>query len=162
MVTKLEFLAKNETMNYTPDPIRLLEMKIHSDTREDKIWCPVRALKYYVDRTKNLRGDDQLFIQLRRPHIGVQPSTFAGWIVKTIRAAYGPGKTPDGVHAHDVRGVSASWAKFNNTRIEDVIRAAAWKTPSTFISCYVKDIVQAEHNYGIKVVSAAAASAKRR
>jgi hypothetical protein len=56
MVTKLGFLAKTENINYTPDPISLLEMKYHSDTKEDRIWCPLRALTYYVDRTITLRG----------------------------------------------------------------------------------------------------------
>ena len=161
MTPHLGFLAKNQRLNFTPEPISLQEMKYHSDTREDKLWCPVRALKFYVDRTKALRRDcNQLFIKTVKPHDGVKTVTFASWIVQTIKAAYGPGEAP-GVqaHAHDVRGVSASWAKFNNVALIDILRAAAWNTPSTFTTCYVKDIFAAEGQYGLQVVAAAAKSA---
>ena len=47
------------------------------------------------------------------PHDGVKSTMFASWIVQTIKSAYKEGTAPGAVaHAHDVRGVSASWAKF--------------------------------------------------
>ena len=160
MTPHLGFLAKNQRLNFTPEPISLQEMKYHSDTREDKLWCPVRALKFYIDKTKAIRNSDQLFIKIVNPHDGVKTVTFASWIVQTIKAAYGPNQAP-GVQAraHDVRGVSASWAKFNNVSLTDILQAAAWNTPSTFTTCYVKDIFAAEGQYGLQVVAAAAKSA---
>jgi len=157
LTTKLGFLAKNQTLNFTPSPIELKEMKLYSDTPEDKLWCPVRALKYYVHRTEKIRKDcSQLFIKLVDPHDGVKSTTFASWIVQTIKSAYKEGTAPGVVaHAHDVRGVSASWAKFCNVPLREVLEAAAWKTPSTFASCYMKDILAAESNYGVQVLSAA-------
>jgi hypothetical protein len=162
LTTALGFLAKNETRDYTVKPISLVEMKKLSDTTEDKVWCPVRTLKYYLDKTKSLRHTEQLFIKTIEPHDGVKPSTFAAWVVKTIKAAYPPGTAPGSVRAHDVRGVSASWARFNHAKLKDVIEAAAWKTPNTFISCYVKDIDQAEANYGATIIKAAAKAARKR
>ena len=159
--TKLGFLAKNQTLDFTPKPIYLQEMKCFSDSPEDHTWCPVRALKFYIQKTRTVRGNcNQLFVKLVEPHNGVKPSTFASWIVQTIKSAYTDRGAPGGIHAHDVRGVSASWAKFNNTPLVEVLEAAAWKTSSTFISCYVKDIQAAESNYGTKVMSSAAAAAK--
>ena len=39
--------------------------------------------------------------------------------------------------------------------LREVLEAAVWKTPSTFASCYMKDILAAESNYGVQVLSAA-------
>ena len=102
-------------------------------------------------------------------HNGIRPPTLASWIVETIRSAYPEGVTPDseeqaksssGVpHAHDVRGVSASWAKFHNVPLESILRAATWKSETTFMSSYVKDISLAESYYGVQVISASTAVA---
>ena len=112
--TKLGFLAKNQRINFTPEPISLHSIKHFSAVEEDKMWCPVRTLKFYIHRTKDIRKNcKQLFIKTIEPHDGVQASTLAGWIVSTIKAAY-PDNLAPGLaskpHAHDVRGVSASWA----------------------------------------------------
>ena len=160
--TKLGFLAKNQRVNFTPEPISLQSIKAYSDTAEDKLWCPVRALKYYVERTKSLRGGcKQLFVKTVAPHDGVTSSTLAGWIVDTIKAAYPVGQAPGlDPKAHDVRGVSASWAKFNSASLDEIISAAAWKTPTTFTSSYVKDVVRPESQFRFRVISAGAKATK--
>ena len=163
LATKLVFLAKNQRLNFTPEPISLRAMESFSDTPEDKLWCPVRALKFYVDRTKTIRkGCNQLFVKIVEPHNGISTLTLAGWIVNTIKAAYPVGQAP-GIDpkAHDLRGISASWAKFNHASLEDIVNAAAWKTPTTFASCYVKDVVGSESRFGVKVLSGATAAAKK-
>ncbi|XP_071803935.1 uncharacterized protein [Asterias amurensis] len=48
------------------------------------------------------------------------------------------------VHAHEVRGVSASWAFFKGVSMSDITRAASWKSPSTFSDCYLKDVLQVD------------------
>jgi hypothetical protein len=163
LTTKVGFIAKNQRRNFTPTPIELTEMSKLSDTAEDKVWCPVRALKYYIHATKSIRKDDQLFVKTIKPHNAIKPTTLAGWLVKTIMASYPPGTCP-GVHgkprAHDVRGVATSWAKFNLVSVDDIAKAATWKSHNTFTACYMKDIVEAESRFGIKIMSAAAKAAK--
>ena len=39
----------------------------HSSVSEDKVWCPVRALKYYWHQTKTKRSGDQLFLITKEP-----------------------------------------------------------------------------------------------
>ena len=83
--------------------------------------------------------------------------------MSTIKAAYPDNLAPGLVskpHGHDLRGVSASWAKFHNARLSDILEAAAWKSQSTFTSCYMKDVFQAEVSFGVKVISASAKAAK--
>ena len=120
--TRVGFLAKSQRLHFNPEPISLKAISVFSSKAEDLLCCPVRALRAYVNRTKSIRGKcSQLFIKIIAPHNGIRPPTLASWIVETIRSAYPEGVTPDseeqaksssGVpHAHDVHGVSASWAK---------------------------------------------------
>ena len=36
--------------------------------------------------------------------------------------------------AHDTRSVSTSWALFQGSALEDILRAAFWRSPNSFIS----------------------------
>ena len=81
---------------------------------EDKVWCPVRALKYYWHRTQSKRSGDQLFVITKEPFSPASRDTISKWIVAAIQAAgseaLAPGMAP---HAHDTRSVSTSWALFS-------------------------------------------------
>ena len=170
--TRVGFLAKNQRINYTPDPIVIKSMETFSRDKEDLVWCPVRALRIYCDRTNKLRGDcKQLFVRIIAPHKGIHTPTLSSWIVDTIKLSYPTGSLPgEGVqgtgsvdptpHAHDVRGVSASWAKFHGVPIENILQAATWKTESTFASCYIKDILLAENSFSAGVLSGSASAAR--
>ena len=46
--------------------------------KEDRTLCPVRALKYYLDRTKDLRGPRSLFSSPLRKDI--RPATLSSWL----------------------------------------------------------------------------------
>ncbi|WP_411024689.1 hypothetical protein, partial [Salmonella sp. s55962] len=48
------------------------------------------------------------------------------------------------VRAHEVRGQATSRALFAGVPIEDIMKAAAWKTPATIIACYLTDTLVAE------------------
>ncbi|PIK48260.1 putative USP6 N-terminal-like protein-like [Apostichopus japonicus] len=54
--------------------------------------------------------------------------------------------------AHDIRGISASTALFAGIPIEDILKAAAWKTPTTFVACYLTDTLHAEAAFGSAVM----------
>ncbi len=112
---------------------------------EDKLWCTVRALKWYLARTKSLRGEvSQIFISTTKPHGAVSPDTISRWIVKAIQSSNSEWPTTPGgsIHAHDTRAVSTSWAFMKGVPLQDILQAAAWKTPSTFTSCYLRDVMQ--------------------
>ena len=150
LVPEPSFLAKNQTLDFTPEPIFLPKIGSFSSVREDKVWCPVRALSWYLDRTKPFRshGETALFLTHQSPHRRASASTISRWIVETISsdksALTGPG-TPT---AHDVRGVSASWALFDGVPVDRILQSAVWKNPNTFISCYLKDVLQDEGRFG--------------
>ncbi|WP_411016617.1 hypothetical protein, partial [Salmonella sp. s51944] len=137
------FLPKNQTLDFIPGDIFIPELKTFSSVPDDRLRCPVRALKWYLDRTKDLRTSDQLFILTREPFGPASKSTISRWIVETISpSASGP------VWAHQVRGQAASRALFAGVELQDIIKAAAWKTPSTFVKCYLSDTLAAETAFG--------------
>ena len=80
---------------------------------EDKSLCPVRALRYYLDRTKDLRtGKDLLFVSLKKGfHNDIVPATISSWIKQTVLLCYqlSDQKAQDlhQVRAHDVRAFAA-------------------------------------------------------
>ena len=102
--------------------------------------CPVRALKWYIDRTQNIRGTtEQLFIINVKPFRAASKVTLAGWLVETIKnskALLGEGKP----RAHSVRGFSASWAHANGVSINEILNTVSWRSDSTFTKVYMKDI----------------------
>ena len=93
--------------------------------------------------------------------------TLARWVVSAIKFANPNWQTPaDGqvqqrLHAHDVRAISASWAYFRGVPIADICKAACWKSPSTFSSCYLRDVLQSEGIPGKTVLTAAKATTQK-
>ena len=164
LTPKFGFLAKNQRPGFIPEPIFLPDMTVHSAVKDDRLWCPVRALKFYLAATKELRGEvKQLFVQMVKPHEGIRTATLSSWIVKTIKCSYPPELCPGNegdIRAHDVRGVSATWALFHNVSLSEVLSAAAWKSANTFISCYMKDTMSAECRFGARVITAGVRSAR--
>ena len=56
------FLAKNERPSFSAEPIFVPTISLSSSVHEDRLWCSVRALRYYLRRSKSLRGPtEQLF-----------------------------------------------------------------------------------------------------
>ena len=158
LIPRTTFLAKNQSQDFQPPDIFVPELKSLSSVPEDKKWCPVRALKWYIARTKPLRGSEsQLFITSTRPHRAASRDTISRWIVQAIQSGT-PGspsdRTGQGVHAHDTRAVTTSWALLRGVPVEEIMQAACWKSPSTFSSCYLRDVLLAEGRAGRVALSA--------
>ena len=155
LIPEPAFLAKNQTVDFLPHPIFIPKISSFSSVREDKVWCPIRALSWYVERTKAFRTPSKmaLFLKHRAPHDRASASTISRWIVEAISAnpqsLTGPG-TP---RAHDVRGVAASWALFQGVPLDEILRSAVWKNPNSFISCYLTDVLRDEGRFGRAALS---------
>lgn len=95
-----------------------------------------------------MRASDRLFVLPRRPFTAASKDTISRWLTEVITPHAG-GK----VRAHQVRGMAASKALFAGVPIEDILKAAAWKTPSTFVACYLSDTLAAETAFGRAVLA---------
>ena len=114
------FLAKNQLASDGPDllkPVVIPALKpfLSSDLTEDMTLCPVRALRYYLDRTNDLRrGKNLLFISFKEGFDkDIMRSTISSWIKQTVLLAYQSSNSDSQdlhVKAHNVRFMSASLA----------------------------------------------------
>ena len=114
LIPNPSYIAKNQTASSAPVEVFIQPLSAHSSVSEDKVWCPVRALKYYWHRTQAKRSGDQLFIITKEPFSPASRDTISKWVVAAIQAA-GPAALTPGVspRAHDTRSVSTSWALFS-------------------------------------------------
>lgn len=135
------FMTKNQTVSFTPEEIFLPSIATTSSIREDRWVCPVRALKWYVEKTKSIRTSERLFIIPRAPFTPASKDTLSKWIVKLILPHV---NREDSVRAHDIRAHASSRAWFAGVPLEEILRAAAWKTPSSFVASYLTDIVSSQ------------------
>ena len=159
LIPKISFIAKNQSDSSGSIEVFLSPLSDFSSVKEDKSWCPVRALKWYLDRTKVFRKDDQLFLISRQPFSPASRETISRWIVEAIQAAGSEallsGNPP---RAHDTRSISTSWALFQGSPLEDIMRAAFWRSPNSFTSFYLKDVPSGEARFATSVLRAASSS----
>lgn len=157
LIPNPSYIAKNQTMSSDPVEIFIQPLSAHSSIVEDKTWCPVRALKYYWHRTRGKRSGSQLFIITKEPFSPASRDTISKWIVSAIKAAGSEALASGNVpRAHDTRSVSTSWALFNGVSIEEIHKAAYWRSPNSFISFYLKDVPAAEPSFSRAALLAAA------
>ena len=143
------FLAKNQSASFTPKAIFLPSLSSASSIREDRLLCPVRALKWYAHRTKLLRQSSNLFILPRSPYSPASKDTISKWLIRLILPHVQPNEY---VRAHDIRAHASSKAWFQGVPLQDIMDAAAWKTPSSFVSCYLTDIISSDSNFARAVL----------
>ena len=118
----------------------------------DSKLCPVRAVKCYLSRTHELRGNRQeFFFSFKSGHSkSIAPATFSSWIKKTIFFAYQDASDEEAslVHArvHDLRAQASSWNLQTSASLDEILRAAQWRTHSTFSDYYLKDMSMVEED----------------
>ena len=136
-----DFIAKNQ-----------LATIVDRQFKQDRSLCPVRALRYYLDRTKDLRGDRSLlFISFKKGHsTDIKPATLSSWLKQTILLCY---KQADQqaldlvqVKAHDIRAFAASKAFYGGVSVDQIMRACHWKAHNTFTNFYLKDLTWADND----------------
>ena len=106
----------------------------------------MRALRFYLDRTKDLRGSRSLlFISFKKGHTSdIRPATLSSWLKQTILLCY---KQADQqaldlvqVKAHDIRAFAASKAFYGGVSVDQIMQACHWKAHNTFTNFYLKDL----------------------
>ena len=143
------FLTKNQSVSFTPSEIFLPSIPSMSSVREDRLVCPVRALKWYLEKTKPVRTSPRLFLVPRSPFQPASKDSISRWLVKVISSQANPDDHP---RAHDIRAVASSEAWFRGVSMEDIMKAACWKTPSTFVACYLTDVLSSEGSFAASVL----------
>ena len=136
-------------------PIKIQSLKAFVGINEpDSCLCPVRAVREYISRTREVRrGRNQLFISVQPNRSSdISTQTLSHWVKGLIQQVY---KTADidalrtyKVSAHQVRHISMSLASAYNVGLETIVRSGMWTNPSTFTNFYLSgaasSVLQAE------------------
>ena len=128
---------------YAPISIRSLD-SITDDPQELTL-CPVRALRAY-DKIASTRVEnrERFFISTNHRGSSVCLNTISAWVVKLIREAYNQASDADcrlyQTSVHEVRALAASMAFQATFSLDNVLAAAQWAQPTTFIDHYMRDV----------------------
>ena len=147
----LEFVPKTQLGNQgsavlQPIVVKALSRILSPRMEEDRVLCPVRALRFYLDRTKDMRGErKRLFIAFKKGYTkDICKSTVSSWLKKTIVLTHELASKDTcqlvGVKAHDVRAMASSWALQKSVSMDGILAACRWKNHSTFTQYYLKDL----------------------
>ena len=162
LLPRAGFLAKNQTIDFTPKHIVLPDLRHASKSPDSGPWCPVRALRYYLHRTKPYRGNmDNLFLTTSKPVRVASKQTISRWIISVIKDSLLQEEISlagSHVRAHDLRSQAAAWALYRGSSIQDVMEAQGWSSSSTFQSVYLKDILISRAESATRVLTTARTS----
>ena len=136
----------------SPVTIPALTTILDRQFREDRTLCPVRALRYYFDRTKDLRGSQSLlFISFKKGTTSdIRPATLSSWLKQTILLCYKQAdqQTLDLVQVkmHDIRAFATSKAFYGGVSVDQIMQACHWKAHNTFTNFYLKDLAWSDND----------------
>ena len=151
------FIAKNQvaregSQSVPPVTIPALTTIVDRQFKEDRTLCPVPALRYYFDRTKDLTGSRSLlFFSFKKGHTSdIRPATLSSWLKQTILLCY---KQVDQqawdlvqVKAHDIRAFAASKGFYGGVSVDQIMQACHWKAHTTFTNIYLKDLTWSDND----------------
>jgi len=113
--------------------------------------CPVKTLKAYLVKTKNLRKDKQLFVSFVN-YKPVTTSTIARWLKNVLSLA---GISVEIYKAHSYSSASSSAAVRAGCKLKDIMKTADWSSVKNFKKFYLRDVEEKveETNYSKYVLS---------
>ena len=149
------FLSKNQLAKEGPDSVApvvipALAPTLDKSLKGDRSLCPVRALRYYLDKTSDLRQNKELvFVSFKKGFDkDISPATISSWIKQTVILCYElsdqQALTLHQVRAHDVRAFAASKAFQSGISLDQILSACHWKSHNTFTQFYLKDVAWAD------------------
>ena len=118
--------------------------------KSDRSLCPVRALRYYLDRTLDVRQNKELvFVSFKKGFDkDISPAIISSWIKPTVILCYylsdQEAPTLHQVKAHDVRAFAASKAFQTGVSLEQILSACHWKSHNSFTQFYLKYVAWAD------------------
>ena len=148
LIPALTFRSKTQPALRPSEPWTIPSLAAVVGREDDRLLCPVRALCWYLERTKSdvRRGpDSQLFLPLDPAVPSTTPNMVSRLLYNVIFRAYlaeGDPADTDNVRitAHEIRALAASWKAANCVPLEEVLRTASWKNATTFTSHYLRDL----------------------
>ncbi|XP_068244850.1 uncharacterized protein, partial [Palaemon carinicauda] len=143
---RIDFLAKNENPS-KPWP-RTFEVPNLSNVvgqEQERLLCPVRALRAYLSHTKNVRGpSNSLWCSVKDLQKPLSKNALSFFLRKTIREAHLLWEEENfgllNVRAHEVRAITTSLAYRKNMSVRQIMDATFWRSNSVFASHYLREV----------------------
>ena len=131
-----------------PVVIPALAPTLDRSLKSDRSLYPVRALRYCLDRTSDLRQNkDLVFVSFKKGFDkDISPATISSWIKQTVILCH---ELSD-QEAHTLHQVkareafAASKAFQSGVSLEQILSACHWKSHNTFTQFYLKDVAWAD------------------
>ena len=141
------FIAKNQLASEGPlaiQPVVIPALKPTLDPSliQDKSLCPVRAFRYYLDKTKDLRkGKKLLFVAIKEGYSkDISKATISSWIILAYQKSDQEVQNVSQVKAHEVRALAASLAFKGGVALDEIMASCFLRSHSTFTNFYLKDL----------------------
>ena len=156
-----EFLAKNQVPGSSSPSIRIPALtRILGPDDADRLLCPVRALKFYLDRTKVFRtqAHRRLLISYNVTYESdISLQTLSRWLREVIKQAYQSSDVVITPRVHEIRAWSASLAFKHSVPLTSILEAAYWRSETTFVHFYLRDVRRLRQDGSFGVASAVVA-----
>ena len=139
-----DFVAKTESeQNPIPRSFLIKSLKEFVGELEQDYWlCPVRAVKYYIQATKDIVSRPRtLFVSPKCRQRSLSKNAMSFFLRDTISGAGAlRADVGQGLRAHSIRGVGTSLAFTKNWSMKHILKAATWRSNTVFTSFYLKDV----------------------
>ena len=145
LLSQAGFLSKTQLPSVASEPFTIPSLSANCGRDdEERLLCPVRSLKFYLNLVKLLRGSrKRLFIPIKGKN-EISAASISRWVASVIKKAYSALSNVDSntlrIRAHELRALSTSWAFVNHTPLDDILKAAYWRNSSTFSSFYLRSL----------------------
>ena len=129
-----------------PVVIPALKPTLDHSLTEDMTLCPIRALRYYLDKTEDIRqGKHLLFISFKDGlSVDIQRATIFSWLKQTVLLAYHSSdlgtQNISKVEAHDVCSIATSIVFKGGVSLDQILGTCFWKYFSTFTNFCLNDV----------------------
>ena len=137
----------------SPVTIPALTTIVDRQFKEYRTLHPVRALRYYLDRTKDLRGSRSLpFISFKKGHTSdIRPATLSSWLKQTILLSYKQGDQQALDLVQELKRMTFGPSRpprpfYGGVSVDQIMQACHWKTHNTFTNFYLKDLTWSDND----------------
>ena len=144
-------LAREGSQSVSPVIITALTTIVDRQFKEDRTLCPVQALRYYLDRTKDLRGSRSLLFYFLHKRSYLRHHTYYSLllVITTILLSYKQANQQSldlvQVKAHGIGAFVASKAFYSGVSVDQIIQACHWKAHNTFTSFFLEDLTWSDN-----------------
>lgn len=110
--------------------------KVKINSFSDKSCCVLHTLRYYLEKTKDLRKTSKLLVSFKT-YDEISTCTVARWLKEILKKA---GIDEKVFSAHSYRSASTSAAFARGVQLKDILETANWANAKTFYTFYRREL----------------------